>query len=155
MRDCRSTKPCFHCKKIGNHHTSLCPKQYSTTTELNTTSIASELTNDKQRESTTETNTPKIQPIENSLFVSGESVILQTAITNIYSTTNNRTTKARLLFDTGSHRSYISSELVKKLQLQTRGDTTLSIFTFGSSPPKQIKSSTTEVKFKLNDGTYF
>ena len=36
LKDCKVSKPCFHCQKVGNHHRSLCPKKFSSNEESET-----------------------------------------------------------------------------------------------------------------------
>ena len=39
MKESKWTKPCIYCKKIGNHHWGLYPKQFDTTKEISNASI--------------------------------------------------------------------------------------------------------------------
>lgn len=47
------------------------------------------------------------------------SVLLQTATAYAYNNTNSKRTNVRILFDSGSQRSYITNELKKTTQSQT------------------------------------
>ena len=54
---------------------------------------------------------------ESSLLVSGEQVLMQTALTDVVNLNTSKKLSTRLLLDCGSHRTYISEDLVNKLQL--------------------------------------
>ena len=58
----------------------------------------------------------------------------------------------RLLLDCGSQRTYISEDLVNKLQLVSHNTEILSVFTFGSTKPKEFKTSVAEFGLKLKNG---
>ena len=91
LKKCQSTRPCVYCKKSGNHHRSLCPKQFSSVTELSNSSI-------KERE-------------EPAFVVIDEQVIIQTAHVDLVNLQEDDSKqKTRLLLDSGSQRSYISRE---------------------------------------------
>ena len=59
-----------------------------------------------------------------------EQVIMQTALASII-TESGRSVQARILFDTGSTRTYITEQLHKELKLPTVGEDVLSIASFG------------------------
>ena len=58
LKDCKSTRHCVYCKKSGNHHQTLCPKQLGHTEEQSVTPT-------------------KLK--ESNLVAVGEQVIMQTA----------------------------------------------------------------------------
>ena len=39
FKECKSTRPCVYCKRVGNHHRSLCPQQFNCTEELQNVSL--------------------------------------------------------------------------------------------------------------------
>ena len=51
---------------------------------------------------------------ENALLSSGEMVLIQTATTDISNPNSKQMQNVRMLFDTGSHRTYITESLVKR-----------------------------------------
>ena len=53
---------------------------------------------------------------ESSLLVSGEQVLIQTALTDVVNLNTSKKLSTRLLLDCGSQRTYISEDLVNKLQ---------------------------------------
>ena len=114
--DCQSTTRCFKCQG-QNHHASVC-----------------------KQDSIMPGNTggdPKITSCGNKntvLFIDTKtSVLLQTAKIFVSRADDlNHRIQARLIFDTGSQRSYMSTRLRNALQLPTINQETLMIKTFGS-----------------------
>ena len=115
-RDCQSTTRCFKCQG-QNHHASVC-----------------------EQDPIMPGNTggdPKITSRGNEntvLFIDTKtSVLLQTAKIFVSRADDpNHRIQARLIFDTGSQRSYVSTRLRNALQLPTINQETLMIKTFGS-----------------------
>ena len=125
LKDCKVNKPCFHCQKVGNHHRSLCPKRFSSNEESETLAMFAD---------------PLMVPeTESSLLVSGEQVLMQTALTDVVNLDTSKKLSTRLLLDCGSQRTYISEDLVNKLQLVPNNTEILTVFTFGSTKPKEFK----------------
>ena len=56
--------------------------------------------------------------IENVLISSGETVLMQTAKTDIRNPMTSMTQTVRMLLDTGSHRTYITESLAKSLNMK-------------------------------------
>ena len=103
LKDCKVSKPCFHCQKVGNHHRSLCPKRFSSSEESETLAMFTD---------------PQMAPeTESSLLVSGEHVLMQTALVDTLNLNTSKKHSTRLLLDCGSQRTYITEDLVNKLQL--------------------------------------
>ena len=113
---CQSTTRCFKCQG-QNHHASVC-----------------------EQDPIMPGNTggdPKITSRGNEntvLFIDTKtSVLLQTAKIFVSRADDpNHRIQARLIFDTGSQRSYVSTRLRNALQLPTINQETLMIKTFGS-----------------------
>ncbi|XP_064639580.1 uncharacterized protein LOC135495093 [Lineus longissimus] len=63
------------------------------------------------------------------------SILLKTACANIKS--NLSSTRTNILFDEGSTKSFVTSELADQLQLKPDGEITVNIATFGSEPTTQ------------------
>ena len=103
LKDCKVNKPCFHCQKVGNHHMSRCPKRFSSNEESETLAIFTD---------------PLVAlETESSLLVCGEQVLMQTALADTVNLNTSKKLSTRLLLDCGSQRTYISEDLVNKLQL--------------------------------------
>ena len=110
-RDYQSTTRCFKCQG-QNHYASVC-----------------------EQDPITPGNTGGDRGNENTvLFIDTKtSVLLQTAKIFVSRTDDpNHRIQARLIFDTGSQRSYVSTRLRNALQLPTINQETLMIKTFGS-----------------------
>ena len=67
-----------------------------------------------------------------SLLASEEKVLIQTAKTTVKNTTKDVSAEVRMFLDCGSQRTYISQQLVDKLQLEPYKTEKLSVNTFGS-----------------------
>ena len=127
LKDCNSTKPSVYCKKSGNHHHSLCSKQFGSTEELSAVST---------------------EVKESNLVAVGEQVIMQTAMVNLVRLMNNEEkceTRTRLIRECDAQQSYISEELVKNMNLKPFNKNLLIVYTFGTSIPKNIKSLVVEL----------
>ena len=90
---------------------------------------------------------------ESVLISSGETVLMQTAKTDIRNPLTSVTQTVRILLDTGSHRSYITESLAKALNLKMGELTELSLVTFGSKKPQRYRTPTTKVDITLKDGS--
>ena len=80
---------------------------------------------------------------------------MQTAMVNLVCLMNHDgkcETKTRLLLDCGAQRSYISEELVKKMNLKPISKNLLFVYTFGTTKPKNIESPVIELGILLNNG---
>ena len=92
---------------------------------------------------------------QDACLASGENVLLQTATTNIKNPQNNRSVKARVLLDPGSHRTYITEKLANRLELKRLEEEIISVVTFRSTKPTQIESHVVSIELPLKDGTSF
>ena len=80
---------------------------------------------------------------------------MQTAMVNLVCLMNHDgkcETKTRLLLDCVAQRSYISEELVKKMNLKPINKNLLIVYTFGTTKPKNIESPVVELGILLNNG---
>ena len=55
---------------------------------------------------------------------------------------------------TGSHRSYVTQDLARKLQLKEEGEQDIHLVTFGSTTPKKVSTKYTTLNVKLKNGKY-
>ena len=129
--NCQSSKGCRHCKQ--KHHQSICNTLKSPTPD-----------NKSDRNKTTEeskgtTTTSNVR--------SKGTVLLQTARTTATNSNGSRSAKVRILFDSGSQRSYISNSLKTRLNLKPVKNETLNLNTFGNS--KFRKQNCDLVEFNL------
>ena len=73
---------------------------------------------------------------ESSLLVSAEQVLMQTALADTVNLKSSMKQPTRLLLDCGSQRTYASEDLVEELQLRPNNSEILTVFTFGSTKPR-------------------
>ena len=69
---------------------------------------------------------------ENVLMSPEEMVLMQTAKCNVFNKVNGKQENIRMLFDSGSQRTYITEDLAKKLSLTLGEKSKISLVTFGS-----------------------
>lgn len=93
--------------------------------------------------------------MDSALLSTNEVSMLQTATTTVVSTDGKTSIITRSIFDNGSQRSYITEHLAKQLKLKPIATNNLSVFTFGSAPPKEFNSKVVKVQIILKDGTHF
>ena len=63
---------------------------------------------------------------------------MQTALIEAVGPGQSKSEITRVLMDTGSQRTYITKEIIKRLKLTIEGNVKLTVFTFGASKPKEI-----------------
>ena len=168
--ECTLTKSCFYCGQVNNHHRSLCPKKYGYVKTENTHHVeeiyVQEEVGSTKDEMVTSSNKDGMFTYsnmvqgdqvsdENVLMSSGETVLMQTAKTDIRNPVTGMTQTVRMLLDTGSHRTYITESLAKTLNLKMGDVTELFLVTFGSQKPQRCRTPTTKLDIKLKDGSLF
>ncbi|XP_067047620.1 uncharacterized protein [Acropora muricata] len=131
--ECQTTKTCRHCNK--RHHQSICD-QSAPNQETSTTSIA----NDKSENS---------QVTATAALRKKGTVLLQTATAVATNEDGTKMTKARILFDSGSHRSYVTNDLKSRLKLKSYKTEMLNLNTFGEQ--KYRKQSCELVKVLIRN----
>ena len=115
-KDCTRTKPCRNCN--GRHHNSICSK---TETAPNPASVS---------DATSAENVTHASSASTATSRNKNQVLLQTARTMAFGGDDSRAVPVRILFDTGSQRSYITDELQKQLKLEPLDSETLHLNTF-------------------------
>ncbi|XP_060608071.1 uncharacterized protein LOC132760172 [Ruditapes philippinarum] len=143
IRECKSNKKCVYCNQFNRHHRSLCPKKYKQTTQEESQMSATEQINNIS---------PMEQNEQNAMLSHGESVFMQTALTDIQNPTSNESVKTRILLDCGSQRTYITQSLADKLRLKKQYVEELHVFPFGSKDARVIKTHVTSINLKLRNG---
>ena len=139
-RNCPSKTKCRSCQ--GKHHTSICGMK----------TPSKEESGGKETpllDPEAPTFTPKITT--NTLCSTrGKAILLQTASTVAFNPLRReRATEVRILFDTGSQRSYVTEHATKLLQLKPTGEQTLSIATFGARQEQTRVCPIVSVGFRL------
>jgi hypothetical protein len=79
---------------------------------------------------------------------------METAKTEIRNPQRKIGQVSRVLFDSGSQRTYISELLAKQLNLKGEREEEIKLITFGSEMPKLIKTFSTNISVRLNNGEY-
>lgn len=139
--ECKSSKVCVYCGVKDVHHRSLCDKRYSKSVKKENVHLTQEVESESACE-------------EVGLLSCAESVLMQTASTEVTGKKSDKSKMVRLLLDSGSHRTYISKDLAKRLDLEEETEQEINVITFGSDKSKVIKTKATTVKVKLKDGSY-
>ncbi|XP_061709729.1 uncharacterized protein LOC133519692 [Cydia pomonella] len=122
---CRRHKKCYHCK--GNHNRALCPKREPGKSEPHHAVTLNSTGHCFKRKS-----------------------FLQTATAQVVHKT--KTLNCRLLLDSGSSRSYITTDLAKHLDLTSANVDYLLIFIFGTDKPNETLSPCTDITIKTKRG---
>ena len=145
--ECSYDRSCHYCGQSNVHHRSLCPKQFGNV-HNETVHLAEELVQEDEEDIT---NTES--EVENALISSGEMVLMQTAKANIRNPIEGTQENGRILFDSGSQRTYITESLARKLNLKLGKMNEITLLTFGSEKPKTQKTPSTTFDIKLRDGS--
>ncbi|CAG2208913.1 unnamed protein product [Mytilus edulis] len=124
--ECKRNKLCIHCNEVNSHHRSLCPKKFNTkNTCVYLSEEISEYCSDNVLQEFESTNNESEQ--ESSMLAFGEMVLMQTATAEITNPNYTKKEKTRILFDSGSQRTYISQRLASKLGLKSYHEEEISI----------------------------
>ena len=126
---CFSKGRCMKCKK--KHHTSICDENQENTTQ----SASSQMMDDKgpknDQLSADSVSKNRTHMGATHVLPSKAHILMQSAVTKI-SGNNKQYYQARILFDTGSQRTFITQEMKHKLKLGTMGSELLDVTTFGA-----------------------
>ena len=112
VRECPSNKACFHCKRKGNHHQSICPEKFSE-------------------------NPVVLFGDEISVKVS-DKVVMKSAKVKLRNKTNGKGCDANILLDTGAKRTYITMEKARLLGLKLSPPKLIKLNTFGATSPNDM-----------------
>ena len=133
-RDCSSQKSCFHCKKKGNHHQSLCPIKFSN--------------------SVTEEEVPEINTVGDDISINIENeVVMKSARVVVRNKINSVESEANVLLDTGAKRMYITLDKVKELGLKMSQPKSIKLNTFGANIPNDMSICETKICIKEKNGS--
>ena len=111
-RACERTKPCYYCKRT-THHCSICPEKFG----------AGKVSS-------------QIQSTMGVAIADCKNTVLQTAVTMVSNESGTQECYARILFDTGATRSFITESLCHKLHCNKIGEDTISVSSFGNEKRK-------------------
>ena len=131
VKACPNGRFCSVCK--GKHHSSICERK----------------TNNSRAEQgpSTQTNVTAISKERKATHV-----LLQTAKATAVNPINGEKCSIRILLDNGSQRSYVTEDVVKKLQLKCEKKENLNLNTFGSADYKSRSCKVVSFEIELNDG---
>ena len=90
-----------------------------------------------------------------ALWADGRNVILlQTAQKTAFNLASpERSCNVRIVFDSGSQRSYVTEQVARRLLLATEGEKSLTIMTFGSTKEQARVCKSVRLGVALKDGT--
>ena len=144
LSNCQSTKICRHCK--GRHHQSICNNRKPPTPE-DTNMINA---NGKDNNPTMEVN---VSTTSTTTTVKDKAtILLQTARTVVTNSEGTKSAKVRILFDSGSQRSYVSNSLKSRLNLKPIKHETLNLNTFGNNKFRKHNCDLVELYLQDKNG---
>ena len=88
------------------------------------------------------------------MLASGERVLLQTATVSLQTSNGRSLIKARVLLDSASQRTFMTSQLAQHLNFALECKEILSVSTFGAQKATDIYTHVVCFKAKLKDGTF-
>ncbi|MBV2113425.1 MAG: aspartyl protease family protein [Candidatus Thiodiazotropha sp. (ex Ctena orbiculata)] len=139
--ECTLKKSCYYCGQMNNHHRSLCPEKFGSLQHENVHLVEeTPLQNDLNR-------------TENVLLSSSEMVLMQTSKASIKNAISGVQGNVRILFDTGSQRTFITESLARRLGLKRGNMDEIMLVTFGSDRPQRVRTPSTTLDIELNDGS--
>lgn len=138
-RKCNSRFNCFKCR--GRHHATICDTYSKPRGEGN------------QSQSPMQNKEAEVQTTANYHVSSENSVLLQTARADVCSPGDDSMTEnIRLVFDTGSQKSYVNRSLKDALNLKVIGKERLLIKTFGDETARVKTCDIVQLAMKTVDG---
>ena len=117
------------CKK--KHHTSICDENQENTTQSASSQIKDDKGPKNDHLSADSVSKNRTHMGATHVLPSKAHILMQSAVTKI-SGNNKQYYQARILFDTGSQRTFITQEMKHKLKLGTMGSELLDVTTFGT-----------------------
>jgi len=125
VKDCRSTRTCRFCNR--RHHQSICTQQPDTQSSQEVKRTQQPTSTDEIRKDTT---------ANCSTVCNEKTILLQTAQAIASNPVSGQYRSVRILFDSGSQRSYITEELSQQLRLKPDHRERLQLNTFGDTHHK-------------------
>lgn len=159
-RNCRSPNKCARCS--GRHHTSICERdsEDSTPSRPNGPSSLAQPSSKLMSQLHPAGLNPEAASYSatptTSYFCAdpGKAVLLQTARAHIYNPHRPQySTEVRLLFDSGSQRSYVTEQVKELLALAPEREQCLSVATFGATREEPRTCQVVQVGVRMRDGS--
>ena len=145
-RRCNSQVNCYKCR--GRHHATICESYEKGEQSTQQQSGGAESRADRVSCASAETQTTT------NMHISGRnSVLLQTARADVSAPgVGGKTENIRIIFDSGSQKTYINERLKKSLNLKVVGKDRLLIKTFGDETPITKECEIVQIAVKSLDG---
>ena len=134
-KDCTSAKVCPKCS--GRHHVSLCEESQARQSSEGKNSVPQ--TSSTAPPQTREAGTGNTATT-NFHVSSYDSILLQTAQAIVQSPQSNANMRIRVIFDSGSQRSYITQHVKEQLNLNPGKRESLMIKTFGNTESAELRN---------------
>ncbi len=139
-KNCQRTKPCYYCRQVGQHHSSLCPKQFGAHALTTPSDLQNESPDTVSSLATPSRLATTLMPVATSSVRNPNSPELQVI--------------ANMVLDPASGRSYISQRLANALKLTPSGSSVLSYSFFGAEQPKTRTVNLVSVEAETIDNTW-
>ena len=121
---------------------------------MNTTNTNTRFTDQTNSAATSSTSTVLTPPVTSMHVTTATSVLLQTARVTVYNPNHPELScDVRLIFDSGSQRSYLTHDVKQRLALEPIGSETLNIRTFGNNNEQRQQCDTVLVGMVAKEGT--
>ena len=136
-------KRCFRCLK-GGHISRNCDRKCRNCNGFHHQSICDK---EMEREKKQEDKQEESESVTAASTVKRKRILLQTARTFAFKDSDENKVPVRILFDSGSQNSYVTNELKDRLNLDSVGQETLNLNTFGNN--KFHKQTCSQVKLNI------
>ncbi|XP_074641202.1 uncharacterized protein LOC141898948 [Tubulanus polymorphus] len=140
---------CAHCGVRKDHHRSICPNLFTSASG----SVAESIQSSSLRGAEAESGMLTMNFSMVATGVGRPLVCMQTATVSMMNPVTKNKVDGRLVFDTGSYRTYMSSLKAKSLKLSWYAIEYIPVNTFGSNTPKYLNGKLSYLQIRLNDGS--
>ena len=131
---------CAYCGLKRCHQTSLCPKQFPAKPETVSSEVVQISNDDNQSIARQEPPKSEETVSTSNLLAVTQKVIMQTAIAKVENPETHEVLYVRVMLDSGSQRSYMTTKLMKDLKLNAVSKQQHPVRSFASKKPKKIKT---------------
>ena len=155
FRDCSFVQKsgCYYCGKKRHHNRAICPQRFGNSAQPQPKSenvvVTPTQLDDDETEKVEVLISTSVQT--QTLVISGERVLLQTAIVLVQSSDKRKTILVKVLFDSASHRSFMTEKFTKQIQLIPQYKESLSVSTFAAKKPQDVSTYVAEFNVITKD----